>query len=110
MFIVIIFFFQAEDGIRDTSVTGVQTFALPILLDAAARVLFAPPKKEQPLRTKVDEPAPPKKPASRVKKARSEERRVGKECKFSWQQCNHQKHAKNEGIGVKFLTYQTQDE
>ena len=24
------FFFQAEDGIRDTSVTGVQTCALPI--------------------------------------------------------------------------------
>src|SRR5437762_11578431 len=27
-----IFFFQAEDGIRDTSVTGVQTCALPILI------------------------------------------------------------------------------
>ena len=26
----IYFFFQAEDGIRDTSVTGVQTCALPI--------------------------------------------------------------------------------
>ena len=26
-----IFFFQAEDGIRDWSVTGVQTCALPIL-------------------------------------------------------------------------------
>ena len=26
-----LFFFQAEDGIRDTSVTGVQTCALPIL-------------------------------------------------------------------------------
>src|SRR5437762_5616435 len=29
-FVNIIFFFQAEDGIRDTSVTGVQTCALPI--------------------------------------------------------------------------------
>src|SRR5437762_7062425 len=28
------FFFQAEDGIRDTSVTGVQTCALPILLES----------------------------------------------------------------------------
>src|SRR5205807_3325129 len=28
--IVIIFFFQAEDGIRDYKVTGVQTCALPI--------------------------------------------------------------------------------
>src|SRR5437879_12221939 len=28
--IICFFFFQAEDGIRDTSVTGVQTCALPI--------------------------------------------------------------------------------
>src|SRR2546430_55467 len=28
------FFFQAEDGIRDLTVTGVQTCALPILLNA----------------------------------------------------------------------------
>src|SRR5260370_5242126 len=30
------FFFQAEDGIRDSSVTGVQTCALPICLCLAA--------------------------------------------------------------------------
>ena len=30
MFIIIVFFFQAEDGIRDYKVTGVQTCALPI--------------------------------------------------------------------------------
>ena len=29
-YIVFFFFFQAEDGIRDWSVTGVQTCALPI--------------------------------------------------------------------------------
>src|SRR4030066_1462077 len=29
-FVVFFFFFQAEDGIRDSSVTGVQTCALPI--------------------------------------------------------------------------------
>src|SRR2546430_5872118 len=28
------FFFQAEDGIRDLTVTGVQTCALPIIVDA----------------------------------------------------------------------------
>src|SRR5437762_11780701 len=33
------FFFQAEDGIRDTSVTGVQTCALPISRDRSLRVL-----------------------------------------------------------------------
>src|SRR5437762_3659765 len=34
-----IFFFQAEDGIRDTSVTGVQTCALPI---SAAEIAKSP--------------------------------------------------------------------
>src|SRR5699024_11635285 len=33
-FIVLFFFFQAEDGIRDRNVTGVQTCALPILSQA----------------------------------------------------------------------------
>src|SRR5687768_18031567 len=32
MFFFFFFFFQAEDGIRDVAVTGVQTCALPILL------------------------------------------------------------------------------
>src|SRR5256884_4966043 len=32
--ITIFFFFQAEDGIRDVAVTGVQTCALPISFDA----------------------------------------------------------------------------
>src|SRR5258706_9329117 len=33
-FLVTVFFFQAEDGIRDWSVTGVQTCALPIWPEA----------------------------------------------------------------------------
>ena len=33
------FFFQAEDGIRDTSVTGVQTCALPILAPYCTAIL-----------------------------------------------------------------------
>src|SRR6202049_1438408 len=36
-----IFFFQAEDGIRDISVTGVQTCALPICLGVGPRVIGA---------------------------------------------------------------------
>src|SRR2546430_8574751 len=32
------FFFQAEDGIRDLTVTGVQTCALPIFSDALERI------------------------------------------------------------------------
>ena len=33
------FFFQAEDGIRDRLVTGVQTCALPISVNEAVKVL-----------------------------------------------------------------------
>src|SRR6266481_6706443 len=42
--LILVFFFQAEDGIRDGTVTGVQTCALPICLRmrfAAWLVLFA---------------------------------------------------------------------
>ena len=43
--LIFFFFFQAEDGIRDYKVTGVQTCALPILiqggnLEAAALIAF----------------------------------------------------------------------
>src|SRR5580692_7874877 len=37
----IVFFFQAEDGIRDLTVTGVQTCALPILSRAGHAVFAA---------------------------------------------------------------------
>src|SRR5207237_3915215 len=36
----VIFFFQAEDGIRDSSVTGVQTCALPISAVLARQILM----------------------------------------------------------------------
>src|SRR2546430_15098594 len=39
MHIVYFFFFQAEDGIRDLTVTGVQTCALPIAGDPAGSIL-----------------------------------------------------------------------
>src|SRR5690606_39671227 len=41
-----IFFFQAEDGIRDFHVTGVQTCALPILRVDVAHVPFDRPMTE----------------------------------------------------------------
>src|SRR5699024_11821752 len=47
-----IFFFQAEDGIRDRNVTGVQTCALPILLCAYAG------RKPTPRAYTKDSPAP----------------------------------------------------
>src|SRR3712207_6681798 len=43
VFFVFFFFFQAEDGIRDIGVTGVQTCALPILLSSLAALFTAGP-------------------------------------------------------------------
>src|SRR5205823_7017003 len=46
------FFFQAEDGIRDKLVTGVQTCALPILGQRAAHLaphVGAQPRRQRPL-------------------------------------------------------------
>src|SRR6266496_4658378 len=50
MVILFFFFFQAEDGIRDLYVTGVQTCALPILLatrSGSGEVLHARLRKGQ---------------------------------------------------------------
>src|SRR5437660_12053583 len=41
-FFFFFFFFQAEDGIRDGHVTGVQTCALPILYPDAPKLPFVP--------------------------------------------------------------------
>src|SRR3712207_8943511 len=78
-------FFQAEDGIRDIGVTGVQTCALPIFAELAA-VLAAPlPVHDDPGRTRGDHlgtPAGVDREEEEVH--RSEERRVGKECRSRW--------------------------
>src|SRR5205809_4144388 len=42
VFIFCFFFFQAEDGIRDVAVTGVQTCALPIFFAMHGFRVFAP--------------------------------------------------------------------
>src|SRR5256886_11046862 len=93
-----VFFFQAEDGIRDLTVTGVQTCALPIFAtrtagrdsESAASVriarrkpaqilvhrflaILAPPSRAGPTAGSRDENL-----------SRSEERRVGKECRSRW--------------------------
>src|SRR5215211_4525244 len=67
------FFFQAEDGIRDHCVTGVQTCALPISVLVA--VLDDRPWFEG------DRVLPS---LARVTGAETEERRVGKECRSRW--------------------------
>src|SRR5262249_59069954 len=91
-----IFFFQAEDGIRDWSVTGVQTCALPISGQAAfstigevVAILKADSSTDwskvdlDALREHLIDMDDVVMHAS-VAKRRSEERRVGKECRSRW--------------------------
>src|SRR5947207_10988247 len=47
-FVQIFFFFQAEDGIRDHCVTGVQTCALPISVGLSRERLGEPPPRLRP--------------------------------------------------------------
>src|SRR2546430_13338332 len=93
-----LFFFQAEDGIRDLTVTGVQTCALPIF----RRKRTEPDRVPQTRRVgnaaqhpteavvKAHIPAVPRYLLGRRAQdaghppGRSEERRVGKECRSRW--------------------------
>src|SRR5688572_32535296 len=87
------FFFQAEDGIRDLTVTGVQTCALPISVGIDRRVVAATIQRRRRSSTGREQDAKPPPghhpqhhhprllaAASR----RSEERRVGKEGRSRW--------------------------
>src|SRR5690349_22196666 len=88
----VFFFFQAEDGIRDLYVTGVQTCALPIFWVVAmvsaleadvVEVLEAEPADE-PRPRAAQRPGVPHQRARRIAMPRSEERRVGKEGRSRW--------------------------
>src|SRR5260221_8975708 len=99
---VFFFFFQAEDGIRDHCVTGVQTCALPICrywtvpLDAyptlnRAAVVLSRSRQGDAARRFLDFLRSPGATSllnsygfSLPAEKRSEERRVGKECRSRW--------------------------
>src|SRR5256884_4094485 len=53
---VFFFFFQAEDGIRDVAVTGVQTCALPISSKARKRLSVVAPINTTPPAVTIDPP------------------------------------------------------
>src|SRR5207244_7930095 len=91
------FFFQAEDGIRDDLVTGVQTCALPILrklimetrynlllafiLCAAVTLQAELPTKKVLTLGMAKKLVAAAEAEAKKRGARSEERRVGKECR-----------------------------
>src|SRR2546425_7372029 len=83
---VFFFFFQAEDGIRDKLVTGVQTCALPISLIEFGQVELAWGKSfdhitlSSPHHSRLR----PQTESLKKQEKRSEERRVGKECRSRW--------------------------
>src|SRR5438105_13574260 len=101
------FFFQAEDGIRDPLVTGVQTCALPIssirslAMDAASvanDLMEAFNNSDWERFTALCSPdiIYEEKGSNRTTKgARSEERRVGKECRSRWAAHQEQKKSVN---------------
>src|SRR2546427_3455170 len=96
-FVLSFFFFQAEDGIRDLTVTGVQTCALPIF---SPEFVDTFPNNKIP--AILDPQGPGGKPLALFESGailvylaektgspllpadRSEERRVGKECRSRW--------------------------
>src|SRR5687768_17804484 len=91
-----VFFFQAEDGIRDVAVTGVQTCALPICnrYIIVAMDYFTRWPEAKAVRSANSEKVANfiyeniicRFGAPRVIQSdqRSEERRVGKECRSRW--------------------------
>src|SRR5258708_15370621 len=95
----LVFFFQAEDGIRDDLVTGVQTCALPISPSrhcsptaTSARRSRTRSAKCKSSSTNSSPKLPNTTPKDKAKRKprlantnnRSEERRVGKECRSRW--------------------------
>src|SRR2546430_8352346 len=90
--VFVFFFFQAEDGIRDLTVTGVQTCALPIFTRLGAdRVREEWRRLCRGRRWLKRHPTDERRrlPVWRSlvlwrSLVRSEERRVGKECRSRW--------------------------
>src|SRR5439155_6331693 len=90
--VLVFFFFQAEDGIRDGHVTGVQTCALPILervfLDAGKVISTVTNLADEREYYTFHQGSTWTGSVHWRVRARSEERRVGKECR-SWGSLRH---------------------
>src|SRR5690606_39629097 len=78
------FFFQAEDGIRDFHVTGVQTCALPISILPLEGLGITDQPSSSHVRDVIQKIRDSGIRAIFAENVRSEERRVGKECRSRW--------------------------
>src|SRR5690606_40431920 len=100
-FSMLFFFFQAEDGIRDFHVTGVQTCALPI--SNHVEYLLTPPSKDQLVNMIRDAGLTVRevlrKNVDPYTELRSEERRVGKEGRTGWAMDQRRKKTSGSGVG-----------
>src|SRR5690348_18445320 len=100
------FFFQAEDGIRDGRVTGVQTCALPISRNVARSRTWVDLPAPSPPSTEINAPRSLLAMScmdlcmSHFQHKRSEERRVGKECRSRWSPY-HETKKKESDRGVR---------
>src|SRR3712207_8514184 len=100
MYIGCVFCFQAEDGIRDIGVTGVQTCALPICKGLKANVVSKDLKanaeskdlkanvESKGLKANAESKDLKANAESKDLKARSEESRVGNEWRSRWSPCH----------------------
>src|SRR5207248_6483564 len=98
------FFFQAEDGIRDRTVTGVQTCALPILFARRSGADGQPPQRDDHLPRyggQTELGLWPYRPPP----YRSEERRVGKKCDSWWWQIHQKEKKYKHDTALKYTKY-----
>ena len=87
-----VFFFQAEDGIRDVAVTGVQTCALPIWINVTYRFFTERVSGDEEFDVVYASAA-----LGGYRMFRSEERRVGKECRARWAPYHEKKKERGRG-------------
>src|SRR2546430_4028466 len=71
MALALVFFFQAEDGIRDLTVTGVQTCALPISTPCTARARRCPLRGRAGTRAARAAPSPSRRARRRARTRRA---------------------------------------
>src|SRR5205809_7398872 len=106
IFFYFFFFFQAEDGIRDVAVTGVQTCALPIFSESLVTLRQHLERVVRRTDHDVEYVSDVARGDVLVKQIahRSEERRVGKECSLRWTADHEKKYMREANLATQNYT------